>query len=144
MTIPLEVSTPRSGRRFRGTLAVLAGLAANVVLGLGIDQVLHATGIYPPWGQPMSDGLFGLATAYRLAIGIFSGWLVARLAPDRPMWHAIVLGVIGTLLSAAGAAATWNAVPQLGPKWYSVLLILTAIPCTWLGAKVYLSRRRAA
>jgi hypothetical protein len=29
--------------------------------------------------------------------------------------------------------------PKLGPLWYPALLVVTALPCTWLGGK--LSRR---
>jgi uncharacterized membrane protein YfcA len=127
-------------RRGRGTIAVLAGLAANVVLSLGIDQILHATGVYPPWGQPMSDPLFGLATAYRVLIGILGGYVTARLAPDSPMRHAIALGIVGVIVSTVGLVATWNAGPAFGPKWYPIALVLVSIPCAWLGAKLYLRR----
>jgi len=37
----------------------------------------------------MSDALFALALAYRLAITVLGGWLTARLAPDRPAGHAL-------------------------------------------------------
>jgi hypothetical protein len=125
------------GRRGRGTIAVLAGLATNVVLGVGIDQILHATGIYPPSGQPMSDSLFGLATAYRILIGILGGYITARLAPDRPIRLAIALGIVGVVVSSAGLIATWNAGPAFGPKWYPISLVLVSIPCSWLGAKLF-------
>ncbi|HEX2779821.1 MAG TPA: hypothetical protein VHM30_10000, partial [Gemmatimonadaceae bacterium] len=128
MTASTGIDGTPSRRRGRGTLAVLAGLVLNVVLGLGIDAILHATGVFPPWGQAMDDRLFALAAAYRIAIGIASGWLVARLAPDRPVKHAVILGVIGTIISAAGAAATWNRGAEFGPHWYPVLLTLSAIP----------------
>jgi hypothetical protein len=26
--------------------------------------------------------------------------------------------------------------PNLGPLWYPTLLVVTAIPCTWLGARL--------
>ncbi|HEX8849745.1 MAG TPA: hypothetical protein VF761_09450 [Gemmatimonadaceae bacterium] len=137
MTTPFESTAPRASRRGRGTLAVLAGLIVNVVLGLGIDQILHVTGVYPPWGQPMSESLFALATAYRIVIGIASGWVVARLAPDRPVWHAVVLGAIGTVFSLAGGLATWSRGPEFGPHWYPILLAASAIPASWLGARLH-------
>lgn len=137
MTTPFDSTAPRASRRGRGTLAVLAGLILNVVLGVGIDQLLHATGVYPPAGQPMSDSLFALAAAYRIVIGIASGWLVARLAPDRPVGHALALGAIGTVISLAGGLATWNRGPEFGPHWYPILLAASAIPASWLGARMY-------
>jgi hypothetical protein len=47
-----------------------------------------------------------------------------------------VLGFIGVVLATAGAVATCNAVPPLGPKWYPVALIVTALPCAWVGGKL--------
>ena len=142
MSTPLAVpATPARPRRLlRSVGAVLGALAANAVLSLAIDQVLHVLGVYPPWGQPMDDSRFLLATAYRLVIGVASGYLAARLAPDRPMRHAIALGVVGVVLSLAGALATWNR-PELGPKWYPLSLIVLAIPCAWLGGVIHRARR---
>ena len=60
------MSEARGPRRGRSLAAILAGLAVIFVLSVGTDQILHATGVYPPWGQPMSDSLFGLATVYRI------------------------------------------------------------------------------
>src|SRR5262245_31917843 len=96
--------------------AILAGILFIIIISLVTDSVLHATGVYPPWLQPMSSPLFVLATAYRIVYGIAGGYLTARLAPDRPMRHAVILGVIGVLLSIAGAVATWNS--GFGPRWY--------------------------
>jgi hypothetical protein len=73
--------------------AVLAGFVAIVVLSLGTDAALHASGVFPPWGQPMGDALFLLATAYRIVYGVAGSYIAARLAPDRPMPPALALGV---------------------------------------------------
>jgi len=53
------------GTTLRRLGAVLAGLVTLAVLSLGTDVALHASGCYPPWGEPMADALF-LATAYRI------------------------------------------------------------------------------
>jgi hypothetical protein len=134
---------PRSRRILRSIGAVLAGLLAVFILSLGTDGVLHATGVYPPWLQPMSGALFMLATAYRLVYGVLGGYLAARLAPARPMRHALVLGVVGLALSITGAAATWNAGPELGPRWYPLALVATALPCAWVGGKLCEMQLRA-
>jgi hypothetical protein len=120
--------------------AVLAGFVAVVVLSLGTDMVLHAIGVFPQWGQPMSDALFVLATAYRTIYCIAGCYIAARLAPDRPMAHALVLGVVGLVISTAGAVATWNKGPEFGPHWYPVVLIVTAIPCAWLGGRLRITQ----
>jgi hypothetical protein len=119
----------------RGALAVLAGLGVVIVLSLGTDMVLHATGLYPPWGQPVPERLLVLATLYRLAYGVLGGFVAARLAPSAPVRHAVVLGVIGTLLALAGLIATWDAGPAFGPRWYPITLVATALPTCWLGGR---------
>jgi hypothetical protein len=125
-----EGAPPR--RLLRSTGAVLAGLVAVFVLSLGTDQVLHSLQVYPPWGQPLYDtGLLLLALAYRIVYGIVGGYVVARLAPRNPMRHALVMGIVGLVLSTAGVFAATRM--DLGPMWYPVVLLLTALPCAWLG-----------
>ena len=83
-----------------------------------------------------NQNLFLLATAYRIVIAVAGCYLTARLAPDRPMAHALAVGAIGVLLSTVGAAVTWNAGPEFGPKWYPIALIVTSLPCAWLGGRL--------
>ena len=135
------IVTSPSRRVARRIGAVLAGLLAIVVLDVGIDSVLHATGIFPPWGHTMADSLFLLALAYRAVDGVIGGAIVARLAPDRPMRHALALGVVGIVLSTLGALATWNAGPEIGPQWYPLALVVMALPCAWLGGRPGSSRQ---
>jgi hypothetical protein len=123
-------------RTLRSLGAVLAGLLVIVVITTGTDGALHATGVFPPAGQPMSNALWLLATAYRIVYGIAGGYIAAWLAPDRPLRHALLLGVIGMLVSIVGAVLTWNRGPAFGPRWYPLALIALAIPCAWFGGKL--------
>jgi hypothetical protein len=118
--------------------AILAGFLVVVVLTLGTDVALHAMGVYPPWGQPVGSAVLLLATAYRTVYGITGSYLVARLAPDRPMGHALLGGAVGLVLSIVGAVVTWNRGPAFGPHWYPVALIVLAMPQAWLGGKIRL------
>jgi hypothetical protein len=132
------VSGTDQGRRIGPSIgAFFAGLVAIFVLSNGTDQIFHSTGVFPPWGQPMSDGLFAFAFGYRFVFDTFGCWLTAKLAPRRPMKHALILGAFGLVLSAAAAAATWNKGPEFGPHWYSVILALSSLPSAWLGARIH-------
>ena len=135
--------THRPRRIGRSIGAVFAGFVAVVVLSLGTDMVLHATGVFPPWGQPMSDALLLLATVYRTVYGVAGSYITARLAPDRPMQHPLAGGVVGLIVSIAGTVATWNKGPAFGPHWYPVALIVLAMPTAWLGGKLYVMQLRA-
>jgi hypothetical protein len=115
---------------------VFAGFFATFILSIGTDMLLHAAGVFPPWGQPMSNALFALATAYRTIYAVAGGYITARLAANKPMGHVWTLGVIGLLAAIAGTVATWNKGPEFGPKWYPLALVVLAIPCVWLGGKL--------
>jgi|SRR5437667_6812957 len=116
--------------------SVVAGLLIIVVLSTAVDLVMHATGVFPPWGQPMSNALFALATMYRIVISIGGCYLTARLAPNRPMQHALVLGAIGVVISIIGAAMTIGRGPEFGPMWYPLVLVAAAMPCAWVGGRL--------
>lgn len=111
---------------------MLAGFLVIVVLSIGTDVALQAGGVYPPLGQTMSDALLVLATAYRIVYGVAGSYVAARLAPDRPMRHALALGVVGLVLGSIGAVVMWDA----GPAWYPLAIIGIALPCAWAGARL--------
>ena len=127
--------------RWLSAKAILAGFFTGFILSLGTDEILHALKVFPPWGDPMADGLFLLPAAYRLIYNTFGCYVAARLAPENPMAHALVIGVLGFFLGLAGTLATWNHVPSLGPHWYSMAMVLTAIPCAWLGGFLYTGKK---
>jgi len=119
----------------KSIVAVVAGVLVIIVVTTLVDIVLHATGVFPPMDQPINDALALLATAYRIVISIGGAWVTARLAPEKPMKHAMILGVVGTVLGLVGVVATWNM--ELGPKWYPIALAVLAIPQCWVGGKLY-------
>ena len=125
---------PRRGLRSFG--AVFAGLVVIVVLSTVTDLALYASRIFPPENQPKSNALWLLATGYRVVFSILGCYLAARLAPDRPMRHAMVLGVVGLIVCTLGLVLTWNRGPEFGPHWYPIGLVVTALPCAWLGGKL--------
>jgi small-conductance mechanosensitive channel len=140
MTIQITTTSTPPRHPWRSAGAVLLGFVAVVALSLGTDQVLHWLAVYPPWGQPMHDpGLVLLALAYRIVYTVVGSYIAARFAPRNPMRHALVLGVIGLALSLAGAIAT---IPMhLAPNWYPIALVLTALPCAWLGGVLHRIRQ---
>src|SRR5438045_2538349 len=71
------------------------GFVAGVVLSLGTDLGLQAVGLWPSLSQPMSGQLLLFATVYRTICGVIIAYIVARLAPFRPLEHALVGGAIG-------------------------------------------------
>ena len=133
-TTPMDAGTT-SRRWGRSIGALAAGFVAVLILSLGTDIVLHALKIFPPLGRTMSNQLFLLATIYRIVYAVLGSYITARLAPDRPMGHAIAGGFVGLVLSIVGAAVTWKHT-EMGPHWYPLALAGTALPCAWLGGEI--------
>lgn len=119
---------------WRSVWAVAAGVMVIVFVTTVVDILLHVFGVYPPMGQPMGDALSVLALSYRIVIGIGGAWLTARLAPRKPMKHALILGGVGSGLALIGLLVTWNM--DLGPKWYPISLVVLGIPQCWVGGRI--------
>ena len=132
-TVPAK--QPRSP--WRSTGAVVLGFLVVVILSLGTDEVLHVLKVYPPWGKPMFDPRLNLlALSYRVVYSVIGSYIAARFAPRNPMRHALILGAVGVVLSLPGAVFITTHT-DLGPVWYPVSLVVTALPCAWLGGVLY-------
>jgi hypothetical protein len=131
--VAISSGSQTSSRLGRSVGAVLAGLVTVIVTHTGTDAILHASGVYPEAGQVMSDGLFALAATYRILFTVLGGYVTARLAPSKALEHALVLGCIGSVLALAGLLAMLGR--ELGPAWYPLALVVTALPSCWLGGR---------
>jgi len=122
--------------------AVVAGLIFIGVTHSAIDAILENTGVLPKGNLYVSTPLILFVIFYRAVFSLIGCYLTAKLAPKNPMKHALILGGIGTLLSATGAIVTADM--NLGPAWYAWSLAVIAIPVAWLGGKLYLMRNPGA
>lgn len=116
--------------------AVVAGVVTIVALSVGTDFILETIGIFPPPDQGLYvPWMLMLALIYRSAYAVAGGYVASILAPDQPMRHAIILGIIGIVASIAGAIVGWD----LSSHWYPVALIITSLPFTMLGGRLKLN-----
>lgn len=117
--------------------AVVAGFVVVFVLAVATDIVLVMAQVFPPVDHPerYGDGMYAAITLYTALYSVVGAWLTAKLAPGKPMAHALVLGVLGTLSSALGAWANWS--KSAGHEWYPIALIIIALPTCWLGGMLY-------
>ncbi len=121
----------------KSALAILAGMITIIGLSIATDFILEQAGIFPSFTEQQEQGLFVtwmllLALIYRCIYAVIGGYVTARFAPNEPLRHAIILGVLGFILSSIGAITMWDK----SSHWYPIALVLTAIPCTWLGGKL--------
>ena len=76
--------------------------------------MLETTGVLPK--GPLHDVVQRLIElAYRSVYTVLGSYISARLAPHRPMKHALALRVVGFIVNILGAVATWNM--NLAPAW---------------------------
>jgi hypothetical protein len=131
----------------RSVVALLAGMFAGILLSVARTWCfmpflffLRGEG---PWSATIKPFCSQRCIIYRTIYGVFGRYLTARLAPIRPMQHALILGILGLAVCILGAATTWNAGPAFGPHWYPVALIALAVPTAWVGGQVRLAQRSA-
>jgi hypothetical protein len=118
----------------KSILAVLAGLVFTIVITTALDVLMYQVGFFKSGGMTTTHWL--VATAYRLGVAIIGCWLTARLAPQNPMKHALILGAIGTVVACVGVWFSATKGPEFGPMWYAIVLVVTALPCAWIGGKL--------
>ncbi len=117
--------------------AVLAGLIFIFITHTATDAILENAGVLPKGNLFVGTGLILFVLAYRAVFSFIGCYLTAKLAPRHPMKHALILGLIGLVLSSVGAIAA----ADLGPAWYAWTLAAIALPIAWLGGKFYERRK---
>lgn len=125
---------------WRSVWAIVAGVLFIIVVTTLVDILMHLAGFFPPMEQPLDDAHAIVATLYRIVISVAGAWLTARLAPARPMKHALILGCVGVVLGLLGVVLTWD--KGMGPRWYAIALTVLAIPQCWAGGRLYVMRPR--
>jgi hypothetical protein len=114
----------------RSVVAILAGFITTAMLAIGTDALLHSLspGSFRTEGEAHGWILWA-ALAYTVVFGIAGAYVTARLAPRRPVQHALILGSIALVLSIFGAIKLWATTPA----WYHVLTMLLILPAAWCG-----------
>lgn len=113
--------------------AVIAGLAVLAILSTITDSVLQKTGVMKT--EPFVENpvwLIAIIVLYRMVFTALGCFLTARMAPGKPMKHAMILGIICVVLTLAGLIAMWDT----PPRWYPISLIVLTLPAAWLGGKM--------
>lgn len=121
--------------------AIFAGMLSGAVLSLATDTAIELSGLVPSFAQQFADGspawFLILAIVYRTIYTVLGGYISARLAPNRPMRHAVILGVIGIVANLAGTIAMLDH----GQSWYPIALTILALPSTWVGGRMYIRNK---
>lgn len=116
------------------------GIVVGAILSVGTDKILEAKGILPHGNLYVSVSLIWLVLLYRSVYNAFGCYLAAKFAPQNPMKHALILGAIGTVVSAAAAFGTRNM--NLGPGWYAWTLAALSLPAAYVGGKIFINSQK--
>lgn len=118
----------------RSIFAVIAGFIFIGALSFGADIVLKnlMPSAFSPTGRVDSPAVLFLIIGYVFVFAVAGCYLAANLAPQNPMKHALILGILGLLFNIIGTVAMWNA----APAWYHIVSLLFVMPAAWLGGRL--------
>jgi hypothetical protein len=115
----------------RSIAAIAMGFAFIVILSFGADALLlqMMPDVFDAGGRVTSTPILILILGYVAVFAVAGCYLAARLAPARPMKHALILGGLGLVFSIAGMAASWAS----APAWYHITALVMVMPYAWVG-----------
>lgn len=120
---------------FKSIGVILLAFVVIALLSTLTDFLLESIGVLP---NPQK-GLFEkwailLVLFYRGIYTIFAGYIVAKLAPTKPVLHAIILGIIGSLITVIAVCSP--SFSGKAPLWFGFTLAAITIPCLWVGVRI--------
>lgn len=118
----------------RSIAAIVAGFVFIVALSIGADTILRSVmpGLFDAAGRVDSVPALLFIMAYVGVFAVSGCYLAARLAPKRPMLHALILGALGLVFNIGGTIAMWNT----APAWYHIVAPVLVMPYAWMGGRL--------
>ena len=118
----------------RSIVAIVVGFVVIAALAMGTDMlVLRAfPAAFNDAGVTNDLSILMLMAAYVAVYAITGCYVTARLAPDRPMRHALILGALGLAMNIAATISLWGT----APAWYHILNLLLVMPYAWVGGRI--------
>ena len=111
--------------------AVAVGFLFIAVLSFGSDILLRVT--FPDdidvQGEIVSVRVLSLSLTSAAVYATVGCYLAARLAPSRPIGHALLLGVLILVFTVANTDLLW----VLAAMWYKLASLAIVMPCAWIG-----------
>jgi uncharacterized BrkB/YihY/UPF0761 family membrane protein len=126
-------------RALKSVVALLAGFILGAVLSIATDALMEKLGVFSMADfKNTSMGILIIVILYRFMFNALGCYLTAKLAPNNPMRHVMIIGVVGTVLSVLGTVVMWEkAIP-----FYNIAIILISFPSAWIGGKIYVRKNK--
>lgn len=118
----------------RSVAAAVVGFLVIGLLAIGTDAIVKASvpGVFGADDRVDSVPWLLIIQLYVFVYAAFGCWLAARMAPNRPMRHALILGVLGLAFNIAGTIALWDKMPA----WYHIVALALVMPAAWMGGRI--------
>jgi hypothetical protein len=119
----------------RSILAIVVGFVLTGALNVGANALFAAVApeLAPRPGTPTTNtGVLLVVSAYVAFFGILGCYVTARLAPSRPMLHALIMGGLALAMILATTISAWND----APVWFNVYNLLAVMPYAWIGGRI--------
>ncbi|MCA2992479.1 hypothetical protein [Gemmatimonas sp.] len=118
----------------RSIVAVVTGFALIALLSIGTDLALMSAmpSLFEADGSTTSTTVLLLSIGYVGLYATLGCYLCARLAPDRPMGHALGLGALGLVFNVVGMVARWD----MAPAWFHLVSVALVMVWAWLGGRM--------
>ena len=113
-------------------IAVVVGFVLTALLNFGTNAALAMAGVLPTGGPVTDPATLVMICAYVAAFGILGCYVTARLAPSRPLLHALVLGAVALAMSIPVTIMAWNDTPA----WFNVYNLLAVMPYAYVGGRL--------
>ena len=118
--------------------AVIAGAVISILLQVGTDSAMRVDGNFSQ-GCGV-DERCAIRAGHRVSHDLRrAGRVHHRAAGAQPADDACTdTRRAGHGCLGRGAVAMWDRMPEIGPRWYALVLIVLALPSAWLGGKLRL------
>ena len=117
----------------RSILAVVTGFVlTGLLIGATTFFVVSSNpGAFDARNAPTTLGMLLVMHAYVAVYATLGCWVAARMAPSRPMRHAMIVGVLGVIVNAANPSI-WSTYPL----WSNVVSIGSPLLLAWLAGTI--------
>ena len=117
----------------RRILAIVVGFVVTGLLIVPTTKLVMwaLPAAFDTQGGTHDTSILLLMHVYVALFATFGCWLAARLAPDHPLRHAMIVGALGVLLNASNPNI-WT----MYPLWSNVISIGTPLLWGWIGGTI--------
>lgn len=123
---------------FKSISAIIIGIVVGALLSVLTDFFMDTAGVIDADNFKQTPvAILCVIIAYRFLFNVIGSYITASIAPQKPMAHSIVLGLIGLGVSIAG----FFLMADEATLFYNLGITLISFPSAWVGGKLYIRKK---